>query len=124
MNNSVDPGYFPFIRDPVGGTAKASSPTKTGGSAGNLVGVPDSAHPYSLRTTRAKWANKKKEENKENGVVATEDSLVNSVEYRRNGPTVLVFVLGGMTYSEMRSAYEVMNQYKRDVIIGECFPLI
>jgi len=31
---------------------------------------------------------------------------------------VLVFVAGGMTYSEMREAYLLSNQLEKDVIIG------
>ncbi|KAJ3079393.1 Syntaxin-binding protein 3 [Quaeritorhiza haematococci] len=39
-------------------------------------------------------------------------------EYRKKGPRLIVFVLGGLTYSEMRSAYEVMKEFQQEVIIG------
>lgn len=32
---------------------------------------------------------------------------------------LIVFVLGGLTYSEMRSAYEVAEAYDREVYIGK-----
>jgi len=34
------------------------------------------------------------------------------------GPRLLVFVAGGMCYSEMRAAYELSSRYDREVIIG------
>lgn len=36
-------------------------------------------------------------------------------------PRVMVFVLGGATYSELRCAYEVTNERKKnwEVIVGE-----
>jgi len=36
----------------------------------------------------------------------------------RFGSAVVVFVLGGMSYSEMRAAYEVGKAAQREVIIG------
>ncbi|KAI9333695.1 Sec1-like protein [Obelidium mucronatum] len=37
---------------------------------------------------------------------------------RSNGPRVILFMLGGMTHSEMRSANEVMIETQREVLIG------
>lgn len=30
----------------------------------------------------------------------------------------MVFMVGGVAFSEMRAAYEVMNEHEREVIIG------
>ncbi|KAI8146412.1 Sec1-like protein [Fennellomyces sp. T-0311] len=35
-----------------------------------------------------------------------------------SGPPVIIFIAGGMTYSEMRSAYELAQAHDRDVYIG------
>lgn len=35
-----------------------------------------------------------------------------------SGGRSLVFVAGGVTYSELRAAYEVMEQHKKEVVIG------
>jgi len=38
----------------------------------------------------------------------------------KSGPRLIVFIVGGVTYSELRSAYEVTNVSKTwDVIIGQ-----
>lgn len=37
----------------------------------------------------------------------------------RNVPRLIIFIIGGVTYSEIRCAYEVLDVYKNwDVIIG------
>ncbi|CAG8587751.1 3584_t:CDS:10 [Dentiscutata erythropus] len=54
--------------------------------------------PVSLRSARAGWSKK--------GQTAA------------GNPRIIVFVAGGVTYSELRSAYELSNKYSRDVVIG------
>eukprot|EP00842_Homolaphlyctis_polyrhiza_P003812 jgi/Hompol1/4431/HPOL_007106-RA len=39
-------------------------------------------------------------------------------ELRVNGARIILFVLGGVTYSEMRSIYELRKDMRRDVILG------
>lgn len=42
-----------------------------------------------------------------------------SQQHVRNVPRIIVFVMGGASYSEMRSAYEVTNAVKNwEVIVG------
>ena len=38
---------------------------------------------------------------------------------KKTGPTIIIFVVGGMTYSEMRAAYEAANETGHHVIIGK-----
>jgi len=37
---------------------------------------------------------------------------------QKTGPTIIVFVIGGMTYSEMRAAYEAAQSSSYEVVIG------
>ena len=88
---------------------------------GMLVGT-GGANPYSLRTLRATWADKpKRRREDDDGNKAPEfkeSDACASLDEFRNGPRVILFMIGGMTYSEIRSCYEVMREFKRDVIIG------
>ena len=40
------------------------------------------------------------------------------MDLRKNGSRVIVFSVGGMCFSEIRSTYELVKDYARDVIIG------
>lgn len=42
----------------------------------------------------------------------------------KKGPTIIIFIVGGMTYSEMRAAYEAANATDHHVIIGKCKTVI
>ena len=80
-----------------------------------LQPLPNAANPYSLRTTRPSWS-KPKPVGGENGTSGT--ASADSEDWRKNGPRIVLFIAGGVTYSEIRGAYEVMKNYKRDVLIG------
>ncbi len=124
-------------------TGVGSSATNLATAVPMLNGAPINStgtNPYSLRTQRANWASgaKKKANNalqlgggedgdglsassplsKATGVDAgiSESVLLN--ECRKNGPRLMVFVIGGITYSEIRSCYEIMREWRREVIIG------
>ncbi|KAM9129954.1 syntaxin-binding protein 3 isoform 1-T1 [Pangshura tecta] len=52
-------------------------------------------------------------------VSARQKSKTSYLDDRKSGSKLIVFVIGGITYSEMRSAYEVSQAYKScEVIIG------
>ncbi|KAL2915943.1 syntaxin binding protein 1 [Polyrhizophydium stewartii] len=40
------------------------------------------------------------------------------VNMLKNGPRVIILVVGGLTQAEIRTAYEITSMYKRDVLIG------
>ena len=53
---------------------------------------------------------------------ARQKPRANYLEDRKNGSKLIVFVIGGITYSEMRCAYEVSQAHKScEVIIGKSF---
>jgi len=93
VNDSLSTADFPYLRDDPGigsGKAAASSAPKT-----SLKGA---------ASKQPRWVDKgkKKEEAK--------------AAY--TGPRLIVFIAGGMTLSEMRSAYEISEQFNRMCIIG------
>ncbi|XP_037762340.1 syntaxin-binding protein 3 isoform X2 [Chelonia mydas] len=52
-------------------------------------------------------------------VSARQKSRTSYLDDRKSGSKLIVFVIGGITYSEMRSAYEVSQAYKScEVVIG------
>lgn len=55
-------------------------------------------------------------------VSARQKPRANYLDDRKNGSKLIVFVIGGITYSEMRCAYEVSQARKScEVIIGKTF---
>ncbi|KAJ3382670.1 vacuolar sorting protein VPS33/slp1 [Lobulomyces angularis] len=134
MSQTISQKYFPFtVEPPTNATLKrnkASNEIKVSSQPqvvnGVLMGT--GQNPYSLRTLRASWASsptkKKISGADDNGKKPENDKLeldpdaLLLKEYRKNGPRLIVFVIGGMTYSEMRSCYEVMRDSRREVIIG------
>ena len=39
---------------------------------------------------------------------------------KSSGPTIIIFVVGGMTYSEMRSVYEASDTTSNHILVGTC----
>lgn len=69
----------------------------------------------SARSTKPGWANRNRDkaaETKKKGGFWKADKVGTS------GSRVIVFVIGSMSYSEMRCAYEVTQSTKREIIIG------
>eukprot|EP01137_Pigoraptor_chileana_P005928 Opistho-2@2973 len=94
----LDKDDFPYVREADAG---ASAEVAASGDAG----------AQSVRSSKPGWANKAKE--KKEG----KDASPWKVEAKA-GPKIIVFVLGGVTYSELRVAYEVMRSRQREVVIG------
>ncbi|KAL3897383.1 MAG: hypothetical protein SGCHY_003454 [Lobulomycetales sp.] len=95
IGNSLDTQLFPYITKPV------VAPLRGQGSGG----------PPLLRNTKPSWATRRS---------APKQEQSSSKEFKASGPKVIVFIVGGMTYSEMRTAYEVLTEKGREVIIGMC----
>jgi hypothetical protein len=94
----LDKNAFPFI-----GTPSASSSGAGSLRAETARNSPAMAPATSLRSARPRW---------------TGAARSRAAEPRQR---VIVFVAGGMTYSEIRTAYQVSNAHNKDVYIGQCF---
>lgn len=88
----LDQSHFPYLRDapPTSASARSSA-------ASSLT----SGQPASLRSSRPQWAERAK-----------------SKAVKEPKQRLIVFQLGGITYSEIRSAYSVSAASNRDVFIG------
>eukprot|EP01111_Echinosteliopsis_oligospora_P010004 TRINITY_DN3032_c0_g1_i2.p1 TRINITY_DN3032_c0_g1~~TRINITY_DN3032_c0_g1_i2.p1 ORF type:complete len:211 (-),score=77.82 TRINITY_DN3032_c0_g1_i2:89-721(-) len=93
--NQLDASEFPYVRD---------DPSITSGRSGSV----SASKPTSLRegSKQPRWADKDKGKKKEDP------------KNNFQGARIIVFIAGGMTYSEMRSAYEISQATQRQVIIG------
>lgn len=93
---TLDQTNFPYVRDaPVGGS---SSSMRGSGPAG---AAPSQG---SLRSARPQWTSSRVKK------------VANEPRQR-----VMVFVAGGMTYSEVRAAYKVSEAANKDIFIGQWF---
>ncbi|KAL0138132.1 Sec1-like protein [Mucor lusitanicus] len=100
LTNTLDPKQFAFTRQ------SDMEPSEDGGHghAPGQGGIPLSG--VSLRTTKPTWSKKTG-----NGGAAGSPRT-------SNGAKLIVFVIGGATYSEIRSVYEIADTFNRDVYIG------
>ncbi|KAI9189265.1 syntaxin binding protein 1 [Blastocladiella emersonii ATCC 22665] len=92
ISGSLETDVFPYL----GPAPAADASARTGGT--------------SLRSTKPSWQQKKS-----GGAGAGGDAAAAGPP---KGGRLIVFVLGGMTYSEIRSVYEVAAAMNKEVIIG------
>ncbi|KAJ3137919.1 vacuolar sorting protein VPS33/slp1 [Physocladia obscura] len=124
LTGTLDTQIFPWLKAPpaedLSQQTKASNIQKSIKSTNQaLQPLPNAGNTYSLRTTRASWATKPKLANLNDGTPVTLNSAQDSEnDLRKNGPRIIVFVMGGITFSEIRATYEIIKEYKRDVILG------
>ncbi|EGG12609.1 uncharacterized protein MELLADRAFT_114806 [Melampsora larici-populina 98AG31] len=89
--NKLDQTVFPYMGESPSTNAKLN---------GSGLAAYSTAAPTSLRSAKPSW-----QKPKSKAVV-------------ENRPRMIVFVAGGMTHSEIRSAYAVSEAHSKDVIIG------
>ncbi|KAI8926874.1 Sec1-like protein [Entophlyctis helioformis] len=126
ITNTLSREVFPWVNEPapdqLGITTAA--PKMFRFTSNGLV-APDPNFPHSLRTTRASWVNRRpaKGQTKSGGNESSAGGGggQEKQDLRRNGSRIIVFSLGGLTHSEMRTAYEVAKDAQRDVIIGSTY---
>ncbi|CDS07042.1 hypothetical protein LRAMOSA09565 [Lichtheimia ramosa] len=97
LSNTLDTSQFAFTRQSDVDVVDPSV------NVSGAPGIPSSG--VSLRTTKPTWSKKPN--------VATQ-----SQQRQSSGAKLIVFVIGNLTYSEIRSAYEVAEAYNRDIYIG------
>ncbi|KAL2915942.1 syntaxin binding protein 1 [Polyrhizophydium stewartii] len=132
ISNTIPKEVFPWVSEPTADQLGiVSEAPRMFRFTSNGLTAPDPNYPHSLRTTRASWVNRKPAKGGSGGGIGggggsggggKGDSSgagdKEKADLRRNGPRVIVFVLGGLTYSEIRSAYEVTRDAQREVLLG------
>ena len=96
--NKLDPTLFPYVKDSPSAQGSGASSLRAGASPS-----PSPSPAVSLRSQKPSWHKATR------GAGTAND----------NRQRLLVFVAGGVTYSEMREAYLLSKSLGREVIIGE-----
>lgn len=94
VSSRLDPTLFPYVKD-----SPAAAPTPSS----SLRSSPAIQPAVSLRSQKPSWHKAARGGNTQND----------------NRQRLIVFVAGGMTYSEMREAYALSKSLNKEVIIGE-----
>jgi syntaxin-binding protein 1 len=103
VSNKLDQSVFPYVKDtPVAsGTPTATSLRSSASTGGGGAATP----PTSLRSAKPSWHRAARPGAAGGAAAETRQRL-------------LVFVAGGMTYSEIREAYQLSSSLNKDIIIG------
>lgn len=114
----MDAAQFPYTRQ---SDAEMQEDTSKPGANVPTTGV-------SLRSTKPTWSNKKNSvgvsgKRRVMHLYCPNTNFIHSYTQGTSrtptGARLIIFVAGGMTYSEMRSAYEIADIHNREVIIGK-----
>ncbi|KAJ3259941.1 vacuolar sorting protein VPS33/slp1 [Boothiomyces macroporosus] len=118
INNSVPKDIVPWIKEPrPEDLGIASNTLKMFKFTSNGIVPPDPNYPNSLRTTRASWAGRARVKTS----AKAKDTPKEVADWRRNGSRIILFSLGGLTYSEVRSCYEISKESQREIFMGSTF---
>ncbi|KAJ3085035.1 vacuolar sorting protein VPS33/slp1 [Quaeritorhiza haematococci] len=115
IQNSMDPVLFPFLVEPPNTDSSDPTGAKKGvnGDA-QLTRGPGTVIPF--KSFKPKWAQRRPAGE---GVTATDNSKDGeSVDWRKNGCRLVIFVVGGLSFAEIRAAYEISKELKREIFIG------
>ncbi|KAJ3179292.1 vacuolar sorting protein VPS33/slp1 [Geranomyces variabilis] len=134
LTGQLDTTLFPWLTEPAPDSPRSNHPVAASSSARaasqpshNKHGLapPDPQFPSSLRTTRPSWAARKRPKaNSESSSSPTSASSstptpdAQAGDIRKNGARIIVFALGGVTYSELRIIYAIRAAFQRDVLLG------
>jgi syntaxin-binding protein 1 len=89
VSGKLDQTVFPYMGDNPSSAQNGAGPASSGGA------------PTSLRSAKPSWQRPR------------------SKIAPANRERLMVFVAGGLTYAEVRAAYEISEAHSKDVIIGE-----
>ena len=117
-HNDLAKAQFPWVIEPSSEVQNAtiSQATRAANRSNkDTLVATDGSHPFSLRTTRPRWIKQTDNHKKEQKGDIEEKSAFTT----KSGPPVILFILGGMAFSEMRCTYEASKEYNRDIILGK-----
>ena len=115
-NSAIQPSFFSWVMEPpVGefGLNHSENPALV------LQAHASIASNTAASRKKPSWATRKTANSIEStsALLAPTDPTTQP-DLRANGPRIILFVLGGMTHSEIRAASEVRKEMQRDVLIG------
>jgi hypothetical protein len=100
------------VQEQAGIFAKAAAALR--GNSDKLVPT-DGNFPYSLRTTRPRWIKK----TSSNEGTLNDPKLGEKVQKYKSGAPIIIFVLGGISFNEMRCVYQVAREMNRLIYLGK-----
>ncbi|KAG8998952.1 vacuolar sorting protein VPS33/slp1 [Tulasnella sp. JGI-2019a] len=103
INNRLDANQFPYVRN-------APGPSGAGMSVVPPANPRAPATTTSLRSSKPNWHRTPSKVGGPGGAAIDKED--------KNRQKLIVFVLGGMTYSEMRTAYRLSDSANKDIYIG------
>lgn len=107
VNSKLDSNWFPWLKDPPPALDDRSS---------NYSGT-DSATPAPLpQRKKPSWATRKANTESQGSVTPSQPAP--KIDLRQNGPRVIFFMIGGVTYSELRAVTQLQADTQRELIIG------
>ncbi|KAJ3184458.1 Syntaxin-binding protein 1 [Gaertneriomyces sp. JEL0708] len=118
VKNIADAKVFPWVREPS--AAESAGRPSTWAASGSVNS------PISTRT-KGSWATRRAvvSANGGNGVGGMAGMQPRpTADLRANGPRIIVFVLGGITPSEMKVCYDVMKEQQREILVGSTHMII
>jgi syntaxin-binding protein 1 len=126
----LDTSTYPYVRDAppesisggvssvVGGASGLVSSVAKVTGGGASMATPPRAQASSLRSAKPTWHQKGRQAGGTGGSGSGTGSFGSMGGLDTSRQRIIVFVAGGMTYSEIRSAYQLSDRLGRDVYIG------
>jgi syntaxin-binding protein 1 len=114
IQGTLDNGSFQWVKEPPAAEAGDRPSTWAGGNPSATSGT---------GRKKPSWATKKTVSSSASvfsdalGTTSTAPAITEE-DYLANGSRIIVFMLGGVTYSEIRSCFELRKDLRREVIIG------